>query len=101
MKAYYGYGPFVTAFYAQELRKWSYTRSFKPSQSVNHLLLESIQESENVFNAEPNEIIDIRIIVQQMVQNSQLDLTLESLHNVRGIYNPCLDDACEPYLMLV
>ena len=48
-----------------------------------------------------NETIDVRFILQQMVFNSELKFTLGDIETARGVYNPCLDDAMQPHLMLV
>jgi len=99
LKALYGYGPYIKNLYKKELRKWGYTKCFKAPQPANALLLEEMRESANL--PERSEIIDVRVIIQNMVVHSILKISLEKLEQARGIYNPCFDENNQPWLLLV
>jgi len=100
LKALYGYGPYIKNLYGKELRKWSYTKCFKAPQPANELLLEEMREGAGI-QEERSEIIDVRVIVQNMVIHSILKISLDRLESARGVYNPCFDETNQPYLLLV
>jgi len=100
LKAMYGYGPYLKNLYYKELQKNGYRSCFKAEESVETSLAESIRESASFDTSESSEIVDLRVLVQQMVTHSHLTISLEKLEEIKCVYNPCLDDTLQPHLLL-
>lgn len=100
LKAFYGNSEQIKKIYLEELKNSSYRNCFRCERLANELLNENLEETERIQEEDKSEILDVRVIVQSLVENSTLKLPLDEFKNIKGVFNPSLEEESPPCLML-
>lgn len=99
LKAFYGKKEKIFHILSKEKKKVKY---LKEIGELDNLINENENEKGHEYNENDifSEILDVKDVIQYFVRNSVLQIKLENFKKIPGIFNPCIEENANPFLLI-